>query len=51
MLDVAKPAIPFDTKQLDRLMEEAGLDVFTDGEFRDELYMAMILPGSLPPWP
>ncbi len=27
MLDVAKPAIPFDTKRLDRLMEEAGLDV------------------------
>jgi Xaa-Pro aminopeptidase len=29
MLDVAKPAqaIPFDTKQLDRLMDEAGIDV------------------------
>jgi Xaa-Pro aminopeptidase len=27
MLDVAKPAIPFDTKQLDRLMETAGIDV------------------------
>jgi len=29
MLDVAKPAsaIPFDTKHLDRLMEEAGIDV------------------------
>jgi Xaa-Pro aminopeptidase len=27
MLDVVKPAIPFDTKQLDRLMEEAGIDV------------------------
>jgi Xaa-Pro aminopeptidase len=27
MLDVLKPAIPFDTKQLDRLMDEAGIDV------------------------
>ena len=27
MLDVAKSAIPFDTKQLDRLMDEAGIDV------------------------
>jgi len=27
MLDVAKPAIPFDTAHLDRLMEEAGIDV------------------------
>src|SRR5215510_10698229 len=27
MLVVAKPAIPFDTKQLDRLMDEAGIDV------------------------
>ena len=27
MLDVAKPAIPFDTKHLDRLMEAAGIDV------------------------
>src|SRR5215467_9055191 len=27
MLDVAKPAIPFDTKHLDRLMDEAGIDV------------------------
>jgi Xaa-Pro aminopeptidase len=27
MLDVAKPAIPFDSKHLDRRMEEAGLDV------------------------
>ena len=27
MLDVAKSAIPFDTKHLDRLMDEAGIDV------------------------
>jgi Xaa-Pro aminopeptidase len=27
MLDVAKPAIPFDAKHLDRLMEDAGVDV------------------------
>ena len=27
MLDVAKPAIPFDTKRLDRLMDDAGIDV------------------------
>ena len=27
MLDVAKPAIPFDSKHLDRLMDEAGIDV------------------------
>src|SRR5947207_7099719 len=27
MLDVAKPAIPFDTKHLDRLMDQAGIDV------------------------
>ena len=27
MLDVAKQAIPFDTRQLDRLMDEAGIDV------------------------
>lgn len=27
MLDVAAPAIPFDTKHLDRLMQEAGIDV------------------------
>ena len=26
MLDVAKPAIPFDTKRLDRLMDDAGID-------------------------
>jgi Xaa-Pro aminopeptidase len=27
MLDTPKPAIPFDTKELDRLMDHAGLDV------------------------
>ncbi len=27
MLDTPKPAIPFDTKQLDRLMDQAGIDV------------------------
>ena len=27
MLDVAKPAIPFDSKRLDRLMDDAGIDV------------------------
>jgi len=27
MLDVAKPAIPFDTTHLDRLMDAAGIDV------------------------
>ena len=39
MLDVAKSAIPFDTKQLDRLMDEAGIDVLVANSKHNVQYL------------
>ena len=40
MLDVAKSAIPFDTKQLDRLMDEAGIDVLITNSKHNIQYLS-----------